>query len=74
MIFDPPGDPTVSKVFPSFNTIVGVIEDNIRLPGSTLFASAPIRPNIFGTPGFAEKSSISLLRRKPAPWTTVLAP
>ena len=74
MIVDPPGVPAVSTVLPLLVTIVGVIDDNMRLPGSTLLASAPISPNMLGVPGLAEKSSISLLRRKPAPCTTVLAP
>ena len=41
-----------------------------RLPGATALAVPPVAPNMFIAPGFAEKSSISLFRRKPAPRTT----
>jgi len=51
--------------FPFFSTIVGVIELNIRFSGAILLASAPINPNIFGSPGLLEKSSIWLFKKNP---------
>ena len=54
--------------------IVGVIDDSGRLPGWMALASSPISPKAFGTPGFTEKSSISLLSTKPVPGTTNAAP
>src|SRR3546814_6713576 len=57
----PPGVPiTATLSWPSRK--LGVIDDNGRLPGAIALASSPINPNAFGTPGFTEKSSISLLR------------
>ncbi len=50
------------------------MELSILFPGSILFASPPTAPNILGTPGFIEKSSISLFRKNPAPATTTLLP
>ena len=41
---EPPGVPTINEGFPSFNTIVGVIELNIRFFGCIEFASLPINP------------------------------
>ena len=70
----PPGLPVASHGLPSANTMVGVIELSGRLPGSMAFASPPSRPNALGTPGFAEKSSISLFNRKPAPATAMPDP
>ena len=60
--------------FLSFNTIVGVIELKGLLNASIAFASFPTRPNIFGTPGLLEKSSISLFKIKPAPVTVIPLP
>ena len=71
---DPPGVPIARTTLPSFRTIVGVIEDSGRLKGSTALASAPTTPKRFGVPGFALKSSISSLSRKPAPVTTIPDP
>ena len=70
IIVEPPGEPTTKNGLLSFKTIVGVIEESGLLFGSIAFASLPIRPNTFGTPGLEEKSSISLLRKNPAPFTT----
>ena len=53
---------------------VGVIDESGRLPGSIALASSPTRPNAFGTPGATEKSSISLLSRKPVPGTAKALP
>ena len=69
IIVDPPGDPIIIKGLPFFKTIVGVIEDKGRFPGSIALALLPTNPNALGTPGFDEKSSISLFKKKPAPLT-----
>ena len=69
IIVDPPGDPIIIKGFPFFKTIVGVIEDKGRFPGSMALALLPTSPNALGTPGFDEKSSISLFKKNPAPLT-----
>lgn len=74
MMRAPPGAPVARKGLPSFSTMVGVIDDSGRLREPTAFASSPISPNTFGTPGFTEKSSISLLRKKPAPGTMMPLP
>src|SRR6202034_637145 len=47
----------------------GVMDDSIRLPGAIAFASPITSPSLFGVPGWAVKSSISLLSRNPAPGT-----
>ncbi len=67
-----PPPPTVTSIgFPSLpSTIVGVIDESIRLPGAIAFASPITSPSLFATPGCAVKSSISLLSRNPAPGTT----
>ena len=67
MMRPPPGPPTAMNSLPSLVRIVGVIDDNGRLPGWIAFASPCTRPNMFGVPGFAAKSSISLFSRKPSP-------
>jgi hypothetical protein len=46
---------------------VGVIEDSGRLPGTMALAGLCKSPNIFFTPTFAVKSSISLFMRMPVP-------
>ena len=69
MIVDPPGEPITINGFPSFKTIVGVMELNGRFPGWMAFASFPTSPKAFGIPGLDEKSSISLFRKNPAPFT-----
>ena len=56
------------------NTIVGDMLERGRLPGSTLLAAAPTRPNALGTPGARAKSSISLLSTTPVPGTTTFEP
>src|SRR6185369_7571087 len=70
----PPGVPTTINSLPSFVIIVGVIELNILLLGAIAFASPPTKPNILGVPGLLLKSSISLFRRNPAPFTNTLLP
>ena len=74
IIVEPPGVPKIRYGLSSLRTIVGVIELNGRLAGSIAFASLPSNPNIFGTPGLLEKSSISLLSMKPAPVTVMPLP
>jgi len=54
--------------------MVGVIELNILFSGAMAFALEPTRPYTFGTPGFALKSSISLFKKNPAPFTSTLEP
>ncbi len=74
MMVLPPGDPVTNTGSPSRRTIVGVIELSMRLPGAMALASSPSSPKELGVFGLTEKSSISLLSRKPAPGTTILAP
>ena len=50
------------------------IELSGRLPGAMAFFSPAISPNIFGAPGCAEKSSISLFIMIPVPSGTNAAP
>ena len=70
IIVDPPGEPITKNGDPSFRTIVGVIDESGLFWGWIAFASFPTNPNALGTPGFDEKSSISLFKKKPAPETT----
>ena len=56
------------------STIEGDMELSIRFPGSIALAILPTSPYALGIPGFDEKSSISLLSRKPAPSTTIPFP
>ena len=74
MIVRPPGEPVISTTLPPFDTIVGVIELSIRLPGSIRLAAVPIVPSGSVTPGFLLKSPISLFRMNPAPFTTTREP
>ena len=60
MIRLPPGLPTTKTGLPSFNTMVGDIDDRGRLPGSTRLAMG--RPSAWVR---KEKSVSSLLSRKP---------
>ena len=48
IIVDPPGDPIIIKGLPFFKTIVGVIEDKGRFPGSIALALLPTNPNALG--------------------------
>ncbi len=76
MIVGPPGLPSTSRtrpVTPSL-TMVGDIDESMRFRGAIAFASPITSPYWLGAPGFAAKSSISLLRKKPAPSTTTRAP
>ena len=52
--------------FPSRSRIVGIIELSGRLPGAIVLASDCVKPNIFGEPGCAVKSSISSFKKKPS--------
>ena len=71
----PPGVPMTRVTFPaSSSSSVGVMEDSMRFPGWISLAVLPMTPKILGVPGLALKSSISLLRRKPAPSTTTPLP
>ena len=71
---EPPGEPAIKNSLPSRSTMTGVIELSILFPGSAELALPPVSPNILGTPGFTEKSSISLLSRNPALSATILLP
>ena len=71
MPMDPPIDITARS---SFNTIIGVMEDNGRLPGFTALASAPTASQALGVVGSMEKSSISLFSAIPVPGTVILEP
>ena len=71
----PPGVPMTMVTLPaSSRSRVGVMEDSMRFPGWISLAVLPTTPKIFGVPALALKSSISLLRRKPAPSTTTPLP
>ena len=48
--------------------------ESMRLPGAARLGSVPISPSAVVRPGPALKSPISLLRRKPAPGTTIFDP
>ena len=65
---EPPRAPRATASLP-FQAIVGAIEESIRLPAPTAFASPWTSSKTLGFPGAAAKSSISLLRKKPAPGT-----
>lgn len=71
----PPGVPsTMLSLLSLLRTRVGVILLSGRLPGAMAFAFPPMAPYKLGVPGFALKSSIWLLRIKPAPGITVRLP
>ena len=75
MIVGPPGVPTTIISAPSGSrTMLGVIDESIRLPGTIALFSPSTRPNWLGWPGDAAKSSISLFSRKPAPATVTALP
>jgi hypothetical protein len=75
IIVEPPGEPTTKNNSPlGVSTIEGDMELSMRFPGSMALAVFPISPYALGMPGFDEKSSISLFRRKPAPSTTIPFP
>ncbi len=48
--------------------------ESMRLPGAMALASPWTSPYMFGVPGLAAKSSISLLRRNPPPVTVTADP
>src|ERR1043166_5944907 len=67
MMRGPPPAPASMNSWPLLSsTIVGDIDDSMRLPGSILLAAPWTRPNTLGVPGLDVKSSISLFSRKPA--------
>ena len=75
MMNGPPLAPVTSSGRWSLSrTMVGVIADSMRLPGAMALASPWTRPYMFGVPGFAAKSSISLFRRNPPPVTVTADP
>ncbi len=74
MMREPPGVPTTRTGLPSLNTSVGVMELNGRFPGATALALPCTKPNTFGTPGLAVKSSISSFKKNPVLPAITLAP
>src|ERR1041385_6089024 len=65
MMRGPPPAPASMNTRPlASSTIVGDIDDSIRLPGSIRLAVPWTSPNVLGEPGLEVKSSISLLRKK----------
>ena len=74
MIRGPPGLPITMKGDPPRDTIVGLIEESGDFPGATALASPCTSPYMLGVPGFAVKSSISLLSRTPVPSATMPVP
>ena len=74
MMRAPPGLPSTRKTWPSCVSRVGLIELSGRLPGAISLALPWTRPNMFGEPGLAVKSSISSLRKKPVFPAMTLAP
>ena len=69
MMRGPPEAPASATALPSRNTMVGLIEDNGRLPGWGALAADCTKPNALGSPGRAVKSSISSFSMKPKPST-----
>ena len=69
-----PGLPVTSKTLPFLVRIVGVWELSMRLPGAIRFGAVPMVPLVSVRPGCQLKSIISLLSKKPAPWTTMREP
>jgi len=74
MILGPPGLPITMKGWSSLVMMVGLILLRGRFLGPIALASVPTRPYTFGIPGWALKSSISLLRIMPVPSTTIPEP
>ncbi|MNC98510.1 hypothetical protein D3C83_164940 [compost metagenome] len=74
MIVRPPGEPVTSTTRPPFETITGVIELSMRLPGAIRLAGVPMSPVRLVVPGFLLKSPISLLSRMPVPLMTTCDP
>ena len=75
MMVGPPGVPTTIIKCPSrSSTMLGVIAESIRFPGSMVFPSPCIKPYMLGLPGAVVKSSISSLSRSPAPRTVTALP
>ena len=70
-----PGAPTPTSSFPWGSiTRLGVMAESIRLPGLMALVSPCTRPYMLGFPGAVAKSSISSLRRNPAPLTVTALP
>src|SRR5258708_37680360 len=75
MMREPPAEPSTSAPPPSGpHTIVGDIDDNMRLPGAMALASPCTSPNMFAAPGAIEKSSISSFSTNPRPGTVTPLP
>ena len=74
MMVRPPGEPVTSASLPLRVTMVGDIDDSIRLPGAMTLGGVPMSPVVLVSPGLRLKSPISLLSRNPAPATTAFEP
>ena len=75
MILGPPAAPRANTGSPSLSsTIVGLMLERGRFPAAIALFSAPTRPNALGTPGWLEKSSISLFNTTPVPGTITFDP
>ena len=74
MMREPSGLPITMKILPSLVTMVGLMEESGRLPGSMALFLPWIRPNRLGAPTLEVKSSISSLRKKPVSPAITLAP
>ena len=72
MILGPPLAPATRTARPSRTPMVGDMLDSGTRPGPTAFAAPWIRPNAFGSPGTAAKSSISSFSTTPSSETTQL--
>jgi len=69
----PPGVPSTPTLsLPRM--MVGLMELSGRLCGAISLAVKPISPKALGSPGLAEKSSISLFSMKPVPGTMKRSP
>ena len=74
MMREPPGAPTVMNNLPSRRMMVGVIAESGRFPGGWYCLRPAPGRTYSRAPGFAAKSSISLLSRKPRPGTVMPFP
>jgi hypothetical protein len=73
-IVEPPGVPITITALLSCKSMVGDMDESMRLPGCISLAVLPTTPKILATPGLTLKSSISLFNKNPAPSTTTPEP
>jgi hypothetical protein len=75
MIVEPPGVPVTKKSSPSGSvTMVGVMAESMRFPGSMAFCSPCTSPNWFGTPGLAAKVVHLVVEEEARAGTVTLLP